>query len=74
MLRQRNASRQISSRLTERISAIATSVIAPTPRCANVTVENVTMIDTSTAQRKITMPNFSSPALQKALTGISQGR
>ena len=35
--------------------------MASSPRCSNDTVEKVTMIETRTAQRKITMPNFIRP-------------
>src|SRR5271168_2024407 len=61
MLKQRKASRQSSRMLTERIRPKAMSGMIRTPRCEYEMVEKVTRADASTAQRKITTPNFIRP-------------
>src|SRR5579875_1673435 len=63
MLRQRNASMQSSSKLTERISEVAICGSNMMPRFPkeNESEEKVTISDTRIAQRKMTMPTLIRP-------------
>src|SRR5580698_1947271 len=61
MLTHMKASRHSSRMLTECIRPCAMSGMMSRPRWAKETVERVTMAETSTAQRKTTMPNFMRP-------------
>ncbi len=61
MHRQRNARRQSSRMLTERISAMATSGIRSTPRCVKDTDDKLTIREASVVQRNTTVPSRISP-------------
>ena len=61
MLKQRNASRQSSRMLTERINATAMSGTAASPWCTKLIEEKVSTTHTRIAQRKTTIPIFISP-------------